>query len=214
MEQNEQKTAYTLNKQNLGSYLFTGTDGCRPVLGSILVDHDRTVASNSRVLIEVTRPEINIDDFPTIKGVAIDEQTPFLLRRETAQDILKTLPSRKSMPILHHAVVSQDGGDTRITTTDLSKVITHQVQDNYYKVEDYPKIASVYPKGNPVATVTLDASKLEAICKFVKGFTKDDPGEHPIKISLYGEQQPVVFQSKNRAGQTLKGCIAPLANAD
>lgn len=37
----EQKTAYTLNKQNLGLYLFTSTDSRRPVLGSILVDHDR-----------------------------------------------------------------------------------------------------------------------------------------------------------------------------
>ena len=210
----EQKTAYTLNKQNLGLYLFTSTDSRRPVLGSILVDHDRTVASNDRILIEVTRPEINTDDFPTIKGVVIAEQTPFLLGRETAQGILKTLPSRKSMPIFHHAVVSQDGEDTRITTTDQFKVITHHVQDYYYKVKDYPKIANVYPEGNPVATVALDASKLEAICKFVTGFTQGDPGEHPIKISLYGEQQPVVFQSKNRTGQTLKGCIAPLVADD
>ena len=57
----------------------------------------------------------------------------------------------------------------------------------------FPKYEEIIPKGEPIATVTLSASHLEAICK---AFKDQGPLNDAFTIEIHEEHVPVVFKNK------------------
>ena len=136
----------------------------RQVQHIIKVTKDKTIATNRRLLIEVTRPDLPYEEFPETEHEYKQDRDFYLTKNEIAK-IQKLIPKTKGLPILENVMVSQKKDKTTLITTDLVNTFTMSVKDRDIK---YPKTDEIYPKESPVATFIVNAKLLKEIATQVE----------------------------------------------
>ena len=198
-----------LNRYNLqiASLLVKEDDFTLNVQHIIKVTKDKTIATDKRLLIEVTRPDLSYDEFPETEYEYKQDRDFYLTKNEIAK-IQKLIPKTKGFPILENIMVSQEKEKTILVTTDLVNTFTMSVKDRDIK---YPKTDEIYPKENPVATFIVNAKLLKEIATQVEKFS--DVEEKPIVISVYQNEfhKCIKFEAVNNVTeQKMKGLLACL----
>jgi len=198
-----------LNKYNLqiASLLEKEDDFTLNVQHIIKVTKDKTIATDRRLLIEVTRPNLPYEEFPET-GHECKQDRDFYLTKNEVIKIEKLIPKSKGFPILENIMVSQKKEKTILVTTDLVNTFTMSVKDRDIK---YPKTDEIYPKESPVATFIVNAKLLKEIATQVEKFS--DAEKKPIAISVYQNefQKFIKFEAVNNiTDQRMKGLLACL----
>jgi len=155
-----------LNKYNLqiANLLEKEDDFTLNVQHIIKVTKDKTIATDRRLLIEVTRPDLPYEEFPETEHEYKQDRDFYLTKNEIAK-IQKLIPKTKGLPILENVMVSQKKDKTTLITTDLVNTFTMSVKDRDIK---YPKTDEIYPKESPVATFIVNAKLLKEIATQVE----------------------------------------------
>ena len=199
-----------LNRASLDVAKFASESELRPVFSSLCITPTHVVATDSYVLLEVSH--VKQDGQVKPDGVRNDLGTG-LLPAEAALHACKNIPNPKedSLFALRHAFssVDPDGKKMTLTTTDLMQeksVEAHLVDGKY------PDYNVIFPKGEPVGRVLLDASYLKELADW---FAKHAEGGQ-VLIEFHGPLQPLVFRGETAKGamQQARGLIMPLRQPD
>lgn len=206
----KQRRREMLNRHNLELEKFLGNEE-RYSISHIKVTKDATVATNGKVLVEVTRPKVDKEDFPIIKGHEQKEDRDFYLTEEETRKVLKNIPKKVSLPILTNVAVSQEKEKTNLMMTDLDNDVV--ISSRNKEEVNYPKFDEVYPKNDAIACVKLSARHLRDICDKAIKFIEANPKleTEPLTLKFYGEEEPLGFSAENtETEQKMKGLIMPI----
>lgn len=159
------------NKNNLAVVKCSAqTKGLRPALESVLFTNNKTVATDSFKIVEVSTPEIK-DEFPEIpnKKALKDLEKPILLKAEQVADV-KFFKKNKTLPILDNCILSSlDEKNYEITTTDLNKtnsVLVSKVDDNF------PNYEPLFEDEKVKAEITINGQFLAELLEVLNGVNK------------------------------------------
>jgi hypothetical protein len=195
-------------KHNFEVAEFCAKPGVRPELGGILVVPDKTVATDSFTLVEVTVPtDIPFEDFPVVPSCSVSKNGDrFIFPKDAAKLVLRSIPKKASLPVLERAATLQtENGTAGFVTTDLEKhtPVAARVIDG-----QYPAYEQLFEgKGEPRSTVRLNAEYLEKLAKFFKGF-----GNGYVTLKTYGEFDAILFESVTAEPQKARALLMPLKN--
>ncbi len=191
---------------------FATKEESRYALSAIHVTPEATIATDGHRLVHVTTPKEDPANFPAVSGVhPTREFTPFLLHRDHALKILKTLPSKSVLPILKHAVIgseSEDNGRAVIATAgDLDNPQVFQPRKLDGKFPDWTLILP--KKENALMAVAVNGRYLATLAKAAAEFTEDTRNEQ-ITLYLYGPNKQFLIEALNSdTGQVWTGIIMP-----
>jgi len=200
-----------LNKYNLqiAKILKSVKEECD--YSHLKVEKNRTIATDARVLFEVTRPRVNKDDFSENENYPLTENHSFYLSMEEANELMKTLESSSKKCFSSLIGVSQTVRDKECVTNLMvytpEPSLVKQIKEKD-KIS-YPNIDKVYPKEPPVKVVKLNARLLKSICEQVIKFSDDS--NSVITLALHKESELIgFFAERKETGQIMKGLLATL----
>ena len=172
----------TYNKINLAIAKIASKDNNRPELSSVFFTRNKTVATNSYMLLEVSIPTAE----PNIAG-AMQSCNPFLV---SASDIIKI--KSESVAIKHiDAKAIQFIADNQIITIP-------RIDGQF---PDYDKI---FPQGKPKAEVIVNAKYLRTLLENL-GKLSDN-----ITIKIHGDDKPVVLTASYGNHQFSRALLIPV----
>lgn len=188
------------NKNNFAIHKFNNND-------TIRIEQDRTIATDGRVLVEVSRPNIATEEYPHIEGFKNStEITPFNITTKTCKAVEKMQKKHKSLTVLNSIAVEQtDDGKAKFASTNLTdtNIIPSLLIDNYFPDTDYVKETLIKDK-KVMVTIALNPTLLKDICSIVEKI--DDT----IYINIVDSNSAVQFKAKNpTTEQTISGLIMP-----
>jgi hypothetical protein len=134
-----------------------------------------------------------------------------LLSAEVALRVAKAIPKGKTtrnLPILAHAVfdTTNTNGTNKLAVTDLENPQTFNAPQPDIT---YPNTEQVWPTGEPVFSITLNAEYLQQIASFMaKGA---DTLTHAVKLEFHGQHMAVVFSTKRHGEETMRALLMPLS---
>lgn len=212
-----------LNRNNLEIAKFCSKDITRPLLQKLRILPGRTEASNGVVLVRVTIPQAEDDDFPKINGFTVTKKSKrkeVLVEGKDIARITKDIPKVNTLPILAHAQVDFHGsnGSLRVATTNLD---TSTIRE--YRTPDdtpYPNTDKIMPghkdcvsgtpafnKDEPVFTIGFDAQLLASV---LTEAAKYQPITHGVKIEFYGYKCGArITAHSSDTGQDFEALVMP-----
>ena len=197
-----------LNKHNLEVIKFASKENeNRYTLEFVRVEKDKTVATNGRMLIEVSRPKVDKQDFPIFVDSPLKEGKVFYLSNKVIKILSSLIPKKHQLPILKNIGISQTEKEIKLLTTDLSSSNTTAVKKEDIQYPDYAKLYKVEGKK---LNLSLNASYLKTVCEQVINFTDKSSVEIELTISD-STQAPLMFEAENKeTGQKMRGLLMPL----
>lgn len=188
-----------LNRHNFAILPFVSKEQSRYTLNALQVTKDATIATDGHRLGWVSVSKCKSENYPVVANVGkpTDDFAPFLLERDTAVKIAKSIPSKESIPALNHAAVSQETVDgevkTTITATDLENTAIHPIRKFSGM---FPQYQNVIPKLESAKfQITLSAAYLMEIAKAFNSFNERDKA---VLISFTDAESPVRFDARNQ----------------
>ncbi len=190
------------NKNNLKVARVASKDSNRVELSSVYFTKDKTVATDSYCLVEMTTPQgLDIKDFPVVDKKRAIGFKPFMVKAESLKDI--KLPVKTNLPILENLAVSYSDNDiVKLYTTDLTSGNVKAIKKVQGQFPDYEKI---FPKKKARLEFKMDAKLLKKVLEAVGDLNK---GNH-ITIKLYDINQAVVIEAENE-NQKARAMIMPI----
>ena len=171
-----------LNKHNLAIADLASKDESRYTLTAIRVTPKWTATTNGHYLVTVTLPKLKDSQFPRIDGFNPTNGTtpPFLLHRDDALAIGKSIPRKQSIPVLETAAIGATAdGKIQVAVTDLDspKLTVPRKMDG-----QFPNIDAVIPNGEKrTLRIGLDAAYLAKLAKSALA-TCDNGRRHEVTI--------------------------------
>jgi DNA polymerase III sliding clamp (beta) subunit (PCNA family) len=148
----------------------TTDDDSRYFLRAILIEPDgRCLATDGHILLVARDEHPEPDaDFPSVDAAPFhgSPEKGVLLPTTSAQSLLKTIPKKSTIPILHGVQISTNGekGCT-VVATDLQSINTVHVQENG-KDGTFPNYKNVIPPADrPCISVCLSLQVLKDLIK-------------------------------------------------
>jgi len=204
------------NKNNLVIHQATATNSTRPEINGVLFKKDRSVATDSYVLIEVVNPEemtSQVGEYPELpdgkplvnfpkKGVIIPAKSVKKVKSNLA-DV-----KNKDLPILSNAIflLPKKEGASQIATTDLERADIVSVKNTE---GDYPEYNQVMPKDGGGIKMTLDLKKLKQVVDILSAMDLDS--DH-IDITVRESEKPFEIKLKTKQNQDVTALVMPIKN--
>jgi len=194
------------NKNNLAvAKIAAKDDNSRPEITGVFFTKDKTVATDSFRLIEVSVDEtLKPQDFPVVnRKKALQNCPPFIIPAEEVKKI--KLPNNKNLPIVENLAI---GGvyqeEVELITTNLESVEGRLVKRIQGRFPDYEW---VFPQGKPKAEISVNGKFLEELLSILSNL--DDV--HAVKIKFYDNEKPLVLEAGNEK-QKARALLMPLKN--
>lgn len=180
-----------LNKSNLNVAEVSKKD-----TSGLFVDNNCTVATNGKILIRVTRPDVDSNEYPKIDGIEPQQTESFVMSSKQALDIAKTIPTKKTLsPILKNAVVAQNG-ILKIASTDLNNNNIANVEPLQTRYPDYKQV--IPSSNNTKFEFCVNPALLEIICKQARMFQEQgDNQDYRMLIELGEPGQAAKISTRN-----------------
>ena len=194
------------NKLNLSITDFCG-DESHPEISGVLFTKDKTVATNSHILIEVKNPKIDKDDFPILPDVEIEEmKEEFVIPVKAVKKMNSNIPKNNTLPILENVIYCNSKKNEEITTVEFASSDLEQVDKVGTRaiIGKYPDYQKVIPKGIPKNTIKFDPQYLKKICEF---WIKN--GNRSMEFKIYNDDEPIIIEDKFN-NQDVKAAIMPI----
>ena len=180
------------NKNNLAVAKIASKNKSRRSIAGVLFTPEKTVATDSFRLIEMSVPkDVKADAFPMPEGMKADNFVgSFVIDAESLKGF--TLPNVSSMPILNNTVVSkQDEKSVDFFRKDLN----NESFQTFRKVdEDYPEYEGIFPTGKPQAEISVNAKFLKDLVGILGNLDKQSS---KVRIAIYPNGKPMVITAKN-----------------
>ena len=180
------------NQNNLAIAKIADKNKNRPEISGVLFEKNKTVATDSFRLIEMSTPKsLQVSDYPEVTGrKAIEVSAPFIISAEVIKQL--KIPKKSPVDILKTAaVLSVDGKTAEFITTDLTSTAITPAPITEGQYPDYKKI---YPEGAPVAEVLINASYLSEVLDILG---KLDEVSARVRLKFYGKDKPLVLEASN-----------------
>jgi len=165
-----------------------------------------TAATDGKVLMLVTTPRnAPIEDYPNIEGeTLIKDFEPFMITREDAEKIIKTIPKAQSIPILSNVgVLKTDNGDVAFVTTDLSSVNKTTAK----KIDEkFPRITAVTPRGKPKIKFGMTLDLLSNLLGAMK-----KAGAEAVTLEVWDDKSAIRIKANVGDNQKAWALIMPRA---
>lgn len=195
-----------LNKNNLLIADCASKEDGRYILQTVRIEKHRTIATDGKILIRVSTPNLDKEQIPAIQGIEKSDTQikPFLLPANECLKIAKSVPKVKSLPILNHIFVDTEktnqNGFAVLGQTDLDTSPVYQVR----KIEgDYPDIEQVSPK-DPVLTIRFNPEFLIRVLRHAQRINQES-----VELKFYAPDKPVSITSRGEDGQTMRALVIP-----
>ncbi len=199
------------SKHNFQIADFCAKGSSRPELSGILVEPNRTSATDSFTLISVSTPTgLKTEDYPIFPNKPKPKANfkPFILPQEEAKKLIKPLSRKVSLPILENAVVLQSNGEiAEIGTTDLQSfdgVFCRVIQ------EGYPKFNNILIEKGSYTEILVNPDYLRKMADF---FSKFLDGKKELKMKIPKDTiNPIRFYGI-KENQEATGLIMPIKSS-
>jgi len=189
------------NKHNLAVAKIASKSGNREELASVFFSKDKTAATDSFRLLEVSvNKSVKAEEFPQVEGVsAMRGCNPFLV---SAKQVAELKPKgAKHLPITEFVAVKHlDDKRVEFLTTDLESLQVKQARRVDGKFPDYEQ---VFPQGEPQAEVVLNGEMLAELLKVMAGLHEQ------VRVKFYGKNKPLVFEC-GTSEQKARGLMMPI----
>lgn len=190
-----------LNNHSLDVAKFAATTN-HEILSCLYMSHDRCVATDAHMLLEVMHPEQNVE---RPEGIRNSDDTA-LIPASSALHASKNIPKGENdLPFMQHAFTSFYEPDNEMTIASRNLTDEKTVEFKPVKAE-YVKYESVFPKGVPMKRVVLHAQYLKEMADY---FSKHAEGAR-VELQFFEGQSPVVFKAIGKGtGQRMRGLVMP-----
>lgn len=206
------------NKNNLLVCLATSKNANRPELNGVYFKKDKTIATDSYVLVEVKNPSEmanQAEDLPELP----DKSKPFtgfpnkglIIPAKSVAKVIKNLAEVKNdnLPVLNNCwfIAPKTPDTSTIITTDLEKTDSVTVKN----VDgSFPETNQVIDKAKSKANqkVVVDIKKMKQVIDTIDKM--DLPDQAIISISVPDKNDPVLIQAQTRQGQEINALVMPV----
>jgi len=194
------------NALNLEVSKIVPKTGNRPEIAGVFFRKDRTVATDSFRLVEVTCPGFEVENFPLVSGhKALDKIKPFILPRESAKTLLKTLNRKDlrnpTLPILQcSAITKQEKTMMEIMATNLEQsfpLIFRPIEGEYPDYEDI-----IPAKNKATVKISVNPTYLKELLEIAEKVN----GENRVKeveLRIYKKNEMLRLDAKNQSQKFL-----------
>ena len=189
------------NEHNLAVAKIASKSEIREELAGVYFTKDKTTATDSFRLLEVSTPEFDPKDYPQVEGAsAMRGIQPFIVNAKMLREI--KLPKKTSLPILKNVAIKHlhDNRVEFLTTNLESAEIKNVRRIN----ATFPNYEQIFPTGEPVAEIQVNG---EYLAELVAIMAKLDPTS-AVNIKFYADNKPVVFEAGT--AQKGRGLLMPL----
>lgn len=191
------------NKHNIAVAKFAAKNDIIPELAGVLFMKDKTVATDSFRLMEVsTSTAYKPEEFPMVGGnAAMRGCSPFLVR---AKQVAELKPKGNGLiPITEFVALKHvDDKLAEFMTTDLESSKVSQALRIDGKFPDYEQ---AFPKGEPRARVLVNGAMLAELLKAMSELSQIKQ----VEVLFYGEHTPIELRSEN-SEQKARGLLMPI----
>lgn len=194
-----------LTQASIDVVAFGASEESRYHFNAIHITNEYVQATDGHMLVRVTHPKMNADDYPETPGSGFEEAINCIIARGDLKSL--KIPKKSPLPILQHVCLSQENGNILLTTGDLSAMQTLKI----HPVDaDYPETDQVIPEKGGLC-FSVDAKLLKVICDYV---AKQSPKDKPAQLTFYVTENdgcPIRFEfSVNGGDQQGMGVLMPL----
>lgn len=193
------------NKNNLLVKEFCG-DESRPVLAGVAFFHNKTVATDSYVLAEVSTPDFDRNETPKIpnhRRLNYIQKEPVIINKESVGKILNNLPTKASLPILTNTWLGDKTSEqyAEFLLTDLetsTPVLSKRV------VGEFPDYKKAIPSEKAKLSTKFDPSILTKVFSFLTRI-----GLHSCQLDFFGNSKPLVVRAETDDKQKVRIIVMP-----
>lgn len=193
------------SKENLAISQFCG-DESRPVLNGVAFYHNKTVATDSYMLAEVTTPKIRLDEVPEVPNTQVlkylkDE--PVIIPKGGVEKIAKNLPSKTSLPVLSNCWFGSKTSDelAEVISTDLetaTPIIVKRVSG------EFPAYQQVIPSEKPKVSININPALLMKVSSYLAKL-----GLNICEFQMFADDKPIQIKAE-KDGQKFRFLIMPI----
>jgi DNA polymerase III sliding clamp (beta) subunit (PCNA family) len=182
----------TFTKNQLLVGKASSNDAGRHALNGILVEGNKTIATNGHMLIMNENLEAN--EPWSLNGVQWEEETPFIISNEAVKKALKNFPKVKKSDDKNRSRMaigqSSSTGNVNISAITMQNADNDKIESQSVNGQ-FPDYKRVIPDITDYIKVGVNATYLKQICEvleksgignIVLNFKKEDAHNHPIVI--------------------------------
>jgi len=190
-------------------------DVTRPNLNGVHVtatpETVRAEATDGAVLLRVEAPRLPDADYPVFPGLEAGTLDAGIIPAVTFAKALKSNKVKSFIPILRNVAVSLQDGDRPTATLAFTDLENPTITRTPLVEEKFPNVDQVIPKGDAVATFSVDPVLLAELLLTIADVLPDGrKGLHLVTFSIYtnGTIDKPVRLDANEDGTTALGIIA------
>lgn len=192
-----------LTAPSLDAAKFAADETSRGPVAGLNIMADRVVATDSYHLLEVKHIAQETGNVPSV--ISNDGHTGIILA-EAALHASRNIPKGETLFALKKAFSSVNAIGTKMTLTTTDLMQEKSVEATLFEGK-YPPYETVFPGGQPVAQIMVDAKFLKNMAEY---FAKHGDARQ-VLIQFFGEDKPLVFKGHTAVTlQDLRGLIMPL----
>lgn len=171
----------------------------------------RAEATDGGALLRVEAPRQKVEDFPAIPGLEAGNLDAGIIPADTYAKFLRANKAKRDrLPILANVAVSMQNGDRHSVTLAFTDLENPTVTRTPLVEGPFPNVDTVIPKGDPVATFSVDPVLLANLLLSIADVLPDARrGSHVVSFRVYSKDtdKPVRIDAEE-GGTTALGVIA------
>lgn len=206
------KKKLLLNKSSLEIIVFASKEQKRYNLNSLHVTKDYVEATDGSILVRLSHPKGDPDEFPITSGEPFDK-IDFALPIESIKGI--KIPTKSPLPILLNSCLSKEGEAINISTTNLDTMQTVKIRSVDGEFPDTEPIIdkSIDDKENNWLMFTLNSDTLKILTNYVS--KQNGKPNIPITFWVKNSDGPIHFRFRFfDTEQEGRGVLMPMKNND
>jgi len=203
------KKKLLLNKSSLEIVAFALREKNKYNLTSLHVTKDYVEATTGSILVRLSHPKADPDEFPITPGEPFDDKIDFMLPVESIKGI-KILTNLNCLPT-SNACLSKEGEMISISTTDLNTIQTSKVKLTEAKFPDTEQFIdkSIDEENNEWKMFTVSSDLLKMLANYVSRRNKKN--QIPITFWVKGPESAVHFRFRfSDTEQDGRGILMPM----
>lgn len=207
------KKKLLLNKSSLGIIAFASKEQSKYHINSLHVVKDYVEATDGYILVRLSHPKADPDEFPVTPGDPFDKIN-FALPIESIKRV--KIPIKVHVPILLNACFSKEKNMTNISTTNFEIMQTVKIRPIDGEFPDTEPIVDKSiddEKNNQWKMFTLNSDILKILANYVSRQNGRD--NIPITFWVKDPEGPIHFRFRfSDTDQDGRGVLMPMKNAD
>jgi len=203
------------NKHNLAvAKLASKVSGVRPVLEGVFFTKDKTVATDSYRLLEISTPAqlvnsipadqpLKLDDCPALKGFK-----PFIVNASYLEKNIKLLTNHQGSELAGALAVSHIFDNKVKMVYKPNQGASFETRFIPRIVDSFPDYGKLFPTKPAVAEITINGKMFAEMLEIVSKMAGEYTG---VKIKFYGQFEPLVIEAETK-NQRARGLMMPIKN--